>query len=182
MDFFISYTGSDRQWAEWIAWQLEEAGYEVELQAWDFRPGQNFVHRMQEATSQAERTIAVLSQPYLDALFTHPEWQAAFVQDPTGSEGRLVPVRIAPCEPQGLLRATIYIDLVRLEDEEEARKALLDGLAPSGRPTVAPRFPAPGKAAAPTASPGFPGALPPSGTCRTSATPTSPGARSCWLR
>jgi hypothetical protein len=25
-DFFISYTGADRRWAEWIAWQLEEAG------------------------------------------------------------------------------------------------------------------------------------------------------------
>ncbi len=28
-DFFISYTGSDRQWAEWIALQLEQAGYTV---------------------------------------------------------------------------------------------------------------------------------------------------------
>jgi len=26
-DFFISYTGADRQWAEWIAWHLEQAGY-----------------------------------------------------------------------------------------------------------------------------------------------------------
>jgi hypothetical protein len=26
-DFFISYNKTDRQWAEWIAWQLEGAGY-----------------------------------------------------------------------------------------------------------------------------------------------------------
>lgn len=26
-DFFISYNSADRTWAEWIAWQLEEAGY-----------------------------------------------------------------------------------------------------------------------------------------------------------
>ena len=25
VDFFISYTGKDRQWAEWIAWVLEDA-------------------------------------------------------------------------------------------------------------------------------------------------------------
>ncbi len=25
-DFFISYNSADRTWAEWIAWQLEEAG------------------------------------------------------------------------------------------------------------------------------------------------------------
>jgi hypothetical protein len=42
-NFFISYTGRDRQWAEWIAWQLEEAGYTLFIQAWDFRPGSNFV-------------------------------------------------------------------------------------------------------------------------------------------
>ncbi|MBV5337401.1 MAG: toll/interleukin-1 receptor domain-containing protein, partial [Deltaproteobacteria bacterium] len=33
-DFFISYTGADKNWAEWIAWQLEEAGYQVVIQAW----------------------------------------------------------------------------------------------------------------------------------------------------
>lgn len=37
-DFFISYNRADGLWAEWIAWQLEEAGYTAVLQAWDFRP------------------------------------------------------------------------------------------------------------------------------------------------
>ncbi len=60
-DFFISYNKADRQWAEWLAWQLEEAGYTVVLQAWDFRPGSNFVLEMQRAAVEAERTIAVLS-------------------------------------------------------------------------------------------------------------------------
>ncbi len=31
-DFFISYNGADQRWAEWIAWQLEEASYSVILQ------------------------------------------------------------------------------------------------------------------------------------------------------
>jgi hypothetical protein len=46
-DFFISYTGADRQWAEWIAWHLEQAGYSTIIQAWDFRAGGNFAHEMQ---------------------------------------------------------------------------------------------------------------------------------------
>jgi hypothetical protein len=28
-DFFISYTGNDKAWAEGIAWTLEEAGYQT---------------------------------------------------------------------------------------------------------------------------------------------------------
>ena len=41
-DFLISYAAPDAQWAEWIAWQLEKAGYSVIIQAWDFLPGGEF--------------------------------------------------------------------------------------------------------------------------------------------
>ena len=90
-DFFISYNKADRTWAEWIAWQLEEARYSVIVQAWDFRPGSNFVLDMNRATKEAERTIAVLSPDFLAAEFTQPEWAAAFAKDPTGEKGLLVP-------------------------------------------------------------------------------------------
>jgi hypothetical protein len=53
-DFFISYTGVNRPWGEWIAVQLETAGYTV-LQAWNFRPGSDFLHQMQQATSASRR-------------------------------------------------------------------------------------------------------------------------------
>lgn len=80
-DFFVSYNKADRAWAEWVAWQLEEAGYTTIIQAWDFRPGSNFVLKMQEAAAKAEKTIAILSRDYLNALYTQPEWAAAFAQD-----------------------------------------------------------------------------------------------------
>jgi len=62
VDFFISYNAADRAWAEWIAWQLEDSGYTTVLQAWDFRPGANFVLAMQHV-AQAERTIAIPGLP-----------------------------------------------------------------------------------------------------------------------
>jgi len=86
-DFFISYTAVNRPWAEWIAVQLEAAGYTTLLQAWDFRPGSDLVHQMQQATSSAGRTIAVLSPAYFESGFGEAEWRAAFVKDPTGSWG-----------------------------------------------------------------------------------------------
>ena len=69
-DFFVSYNQADRDWAEWIAWQLEVAGYRTVLQAWDFLGGSHFPQEMQNAHSKAERTVVVLSQSYLDAKFT----------------------------------------------------------------------------------------------------------------
>ena len=48
-DFFISYTGADAAWAEWIAIELENAGYRTVIQLWDFAPGSNFVVEMHQA-------------------------------------------------------------------------------------------------------------------------------------
>src|ERR1700693_2187259 len=111
-DFFISYTSADRRWAEWIAWYLEEAGYSTILQAWDFHAGENFVLDMDTATRQSERTITVLSPDYFASRFTPSEWAAAFRRDPTGEQGILLPVRVRPCEVEGLLGPISSIDLV----------------------------------------------------------------------
>jgi len=137
-DFFISYTAVNRSWAEWIAVQLEQARYSTVLQAWDFRPGSDFVHQMQQATTTAGRTIAVLSPAYFGSKFSEAEWRAAFVKDPTGKQGLLVPVRVQECEPPGLLASRVYIDLVDT-DEPTARQRLLTGVNQSGaRPTKVP--------------------------------------------
>ena len=136
-DFFISYTEVNRPWAEWIAVELERAGYSIVLQAWDFRPGADFIHEMQEATTSAQRTIAVLSPAYFGSDFSEAEWRSAFVKDPTGELGLLLPVRVQPCEPPGLLASRVYVDLVGA-DEREARKRLLAAADPEcPRPTAA---------------------------------------------
>lgn len=152
-DFFVSYTSADKTWAEWIAWQLEAAGYSVVIQAWDFRPGENFVVEMQTAAAEAERTLLVLSDDYLKSSFGRSEWAAAFAQDPTGAGRRVLPVRVKPCQPDGLLRAIIFVDLVGLSDEG-ARTRLLEGVDHDrAKPATPPDFPG-------DDAPTFPGAQP----------------------
>jgi TIR domain len=72
-DFFISYNSVDKDWSEWIAYVLEEQGFSVVIQAWDFRPGANFVLEMQRAASEAHRTVMVLSPDYLQSQFASAE-------------------------------------------------------------------------------------------------------------
>jgi WD40 repeat protein len=137
---FISYNRADRDWAEWIAGAIDRSGYQPIIQAWDFRPGQNFVLRMQEAMAESDLTIAVLSEDYLKAEFTQSEWAAAFARDPTGKNRKLIPVRVAKCHLPPILSEIIYIDLVG-RAEQDAERALLDGLKPSGKPAQPPPFP-----------------------------------------
>ena len=84
LDFFVSYTSVDEPWAEWISHVLEDAGYTTFLQAWDCRPGSNFVIEMQRGLESADRVIAVLSPSYLEAPFPQSEWAVAFASDPGG--------------------------------------------------------------------------------------------------
>jgi tetratricopeptide (TPR) repeat protein len=126
-DFFISYTGADRAWAEWIADQLEAAGYTTVLQDWDFRPGENFIQRIDQALTDAERVLAVLSRAYFASQYTRDEWTAALVRA-RGEQDRLLPVRIEPCQLPPLIANRIYIDLVGL-DEPAAAAELLAGVA-----------------------------------------------------
>lgn len=151
MDFFISYTKADNVWAQWIAWELEKEGYDCVIQAWDFRPGGDFMQQMRAAVEAADQTIAVFSPEYFESTFAAAEMNAALVDDPLGIQGKLVPVRIAECEPAGLLRGRVYIDLVG-KAEEVARRELLQGISASrltrSKPAEAVHFPA---------KPSFPG-------------------------
>ncbi|NJO76329.1 MAG: toll/interleukin-1 receptor domain-containing protein [Leptolyngbyaceae cyanobacterium RM1_406_9] len=139
-DFFVSYNRADKTWAEWIAWTLEEAGYSVLIQAWDFRPGGNFVLDMQRAAATTQKTIAVLSEAYLTSAYTQPEWAAAFANDPQSLERKLIPIRVADCQPDGMLRPLVYVDLIGLS-EDDAKQALLGMMRDRAKPTQKPTFP-----------------------------------------
>jgi hypothetical protein len=149
-DFFISYTLADRAWAEWIAWELEDAGYTTLIQAWDFRPGMNFVTEMQKGAAESSRTLIVLSRQFLESGFTQAEWTAAFAKDPTGEKGVLILVRVAECELPALLQARVYIDFVGLGEEDALRRKLLDGVKQGrAKPATRPPNPATQKPALP---------------------------------
>jgi hypothetical protein len=139
-DFFVSYNRADKSWAEWIGWTLEEAGYSVIIQAWDFRPGGNFVLDMQRATGEAQKTIVILSQDYLNAAYTQSEWAAAFAQDPLSLQRKIIPIRVKECKPDGILKQIIYVDLVGLS-EQEASETVLNAFQDRAKPTLRPKFP-----------------------------------------
>jgi len=154
-DFFISYTHTDTSWAEWIAYVLEEDGFSVVIQAWDFRPGSNFVLEMQKAASAAERTLMVLSPDYLKSGMAAAEWAGAFAQDSQGLDRRLVPVMVRECSPTGLLPAIVQIRIMGL-DEEAARAAISAGVSQKrAKPSQRPIFP--GQGAQHVAQKAFPG-------------------------
>jgi hypothetical protein len=121
-DFFISYTISDKEYAVWIAWVLEEEGYDCVIQEWDFVPGRDFVREMRRALDSSRQTIAVLSDDYFKSEPAQSEMQAAFAAD------CLLPIRVRSCTIPKLYRTRVYIDLVG-KPMSSAREALIEGVA-----------------------------------------------------
>ncbi|MGV9242114.1 FxSxx-COOH system tetratricopeptide repeat protein [Streptomyces sp. NPDC003710] len=136
---FVSYAGPDRQWAEWAAWHLGEAGYAVELDVWHWRAGDDFVKRMSTALAKATAVVALLSPSYFaEGRYTEEEWTAALAR-----RERFVPVVIRPLEASELppvLAPRIRKELHGL-DEVTAVAALVEAVRGPRPATSAPAFP-----------------------------------------
>lgn len=167
VDFFISHAGRDRAWGEWVAWQLIQTGYAVELDVWDWAAGQNFIMKISDALDRADRVVALFSTAYFDSSrYTTEEWSASVLHMAGMAYGRLLPLRVEEMSADqipAVLRPLLYRDLFGLE-EVEARRVLLEAVAPPSRPDVKPSFP--GRRSSPALSglggfePRMPGSMP----------------------
>jgi hypothetical protein len=162
-DFFVSHAGADRAWAEWVAWQLNDVGYSVELDIWDWAAGQNFMTAISDALGRCERVVALFSAAYFDrSRYTTEEWSAAALHMPDTGDNRLVPVRVAEvpaADVPAVLRPLVFRDLFGVS-EGQARQILLEAVEGPRRPDRKPVFPAQGTSRPGEAGPRLPGSLP----------------------
>ena len=145
--FFVSYTGVDEAWATWVAEQLEAAGVEARVQAWDSPAGSNFVSWISQQMAAAERTIALCSASYFESHWGTQEWSGAL------ADRKVVPLRVAECELPDVFKTISYKDLFGV-GEATARRRLLEATGLATVERVSSGFPE-GSRPAP-----FPGRLP----------------------
>ncbi|MEU1279578.1 FxSxx-COOH system tetratricopeptide repeat protein [Streptomyces sp. NPDC005805] len=137
--FFVSYAGPDRPWAEWVAWHLGDAGHQVILDVWDWRTGDDFVQHMDHALETSDAVVALFSRSYFEPdRWTREEWTAAVAR-----RDRVIPLALEPvatADVPALLAAKLRKDLHGL-DEEAALAALTEAVEGTKRPDAPPRFP-----------------------------------------
>ncbi|MGW0775100.1 TIR domain-containing protein [Streptomyces sp. NPDC002835] len=139
---FISYARRDRDWAEWIAWTLKNAGILVRLDVWDLSPGMSWNSVLTNNIKNAKCVIALLSSNYVSSEWTRHEWTFA----EAAGRRQLLPVCIEHFDMPKAFAQYQYLDLVS-SSEEQARQQLLESVKLFGeRPQVAgqsetPEFP-----------------------------------------
>ncbi len=135
-DIFVSYTSSDRDWANWIGLELEKLGHVARVHEWEISAGGNIPAWMEERHQQADHVLFVISKLYLTKDYSNwerlsAEWAAVSKRPNFG-----LPVFIEQCEAPTLLAPFKRCDLYGL-NEDEARARLADYLKPAMKPTTA---------------------------------------------
>ena len=120
IDFFISHSHVDKQWAEWIASFLEQEGYSTFWGNRDLKVGDNFVSIIQEYIEKADKLIAIFSPSYFSSTFCQAEVSAMLAKKKNG----IIPVKVSDAQPIGELANILYVDLYNV-NESEAKKRLL---------------------------------------------------------
>jgi hypothetical protein len=93
-NIFISYTSSDRDWAFWIAEQLEALDHTPHIDELEIKGGDNIYRWMEQRLDDADRVLCVISDDYLKAPYATLERQAALWQAASKRPGFVLLARI----------------------------------------------------------------------------------------
>ena len=128
--FFISRAGADKAFAIWLAQLIRAQGKTTLLQDEDFGH-ESFMAQMHDALTGGARVIAILTLDYLNSEYCIKEVNGALKGDPNNRERRLVPFRLRPCAPSGMLADIPYCDLLpelRARDTNALAEKILSDL------------------------------------------------------
>jgi tetratricopeptide (TPR) repeat protein len=149
LKIFVSYTSSDKDWAQWIGWNLRQAGHEPFLHDWEIGAGENIAGWMENRFHQADKLIGVFSEAYCKAAFSQSERWSAYWQDPQGRSGFFVPIEVRKVsEWPGFVSSLKHLSLVGLS-EDDASQRLVAFLRPPQFPIEKPAFPGAASVAVP---------------------------------
>ena len=106
---------------------LESNGKSVTIQAWDFNAGENFVKNIDAGLTECNQMLIILSDNYLNSYWCQEEWTSKLKEQVDLQERKIIPIRISPVKPVGLLGTLVYIDIVD-KTQEEAISLILEGI------------------------------------------------------
>ncbi|MBA2682139.1 MAG: TIR domain-containing protein [Ktedonobacteraceae bacterium] len=135
-DFYISHHIADHDSAQWIAQQLQKEGYTV---TWSFEYGPASSLDIDTTTlhTQANYTLALLSQEYMSIDNVQNEWTAILAESQQQGQRLLLPLRVRECTPQGIFASIQYLDLVK-QSQDVAREELLQFIRESLNKSINP--------------------------------------------
>jgi tetratricopeptide (TPR) repeat protein len=121
-DIFISYTSSDRDWAFWIAKELEALGHVPHVHAWEIKGGDDIYAWMQQRHDAADHVLCLVSDEYLKAPYSTLERNAAIWQAAAQRPGFVLFVAVQPARLPTLIDHYRRCELYGVPDDEARQR------------------------------------------------------------
>ncbi len=137
---FVSYTSKDKDWAFWLAQELEKLGHVPHVHEWEIPAGGNIAQWMRERVDDSEHMACLVSCEYLTKVYSGWELESGLWAAVSTQKNFVLPIFVEACEPPRLLAPFKRCDLYGLS-EEDARGRLAEYLSSGLRPPGPMRFP-----------------------------------------
>jgi hypothetical protein len=134
-DIFVSYTGSDRDWAHWIAAELRAQGHEPHVHEWEINAGGNILEWMEQHHDAADHVLCVVSTEYLKAPYSTLERQAAVWRAAKERSDFVLFVVVKRCALPSLIDHFRRCELFGLPDDA-ARQRFREFMTPRAAPAI----------------------------------------------
>jgi tetratricopeptide (TPR) repeat protein len=140
-DIFISYAATDRDWAFWIAKELQLLGHTPHVHEWEVKGGDDMYAWMEARQDAADHLLCVVSDEYLRSPLSTLERQAGLWRAARDHPGFVLVVVVKPCRLPTLFDHLRRCELVGVS-EEAARLRFREFmvLQASPRQAVEPKF------------------------------------------
>jgi hypothetical protein len=131
-NIFVSYALKDRDWAFWIGWELHRLGHVAHIDAWEIKPGDDFIAWEKQTFAKADHVLLVISLNSLHTQYVGSARRVAQLAVESSRANFVLPVRVEDCELPSSLASERYCDLFGI-GEREAHDRLADFLRPIER-------------------------------------------------
>jgi tetratricopeptide (TPR) repeat protein len=108
-DAFISYGRVDAEWVRILAENLRQAGIKLSFDEWEIGPGDNLVHKLDQAILTSRNGILVVSPDSLSRPWVQQEY-AAMMNRVVAGQQNLIPVLYRDAEMPPLMAARVWVD------------------------------------------------------------------------
>jgi len=127
MPVFISYSHTDKEFAEGLAFNLIANNANVWLDKWELNVGDSLIDKIQGAIKSASALIVILSPASAESEWCKKELSSGLIRELEEKRVFVLPVVIEDCEIPLFLRDKLYADF--REDPDEAFRVILQSIA-----------------------------------------------------
>lgn len=132
MPIFISYSHTDKEFAEKLAAHLVKNNAHVWVDSWELNVGDSILNRVQQAIQDSSALLVVLSNASIQSEWCRKELSAGLMRELNERQVIVLPVLLEDCKIPMFLQEKMYADFRK--DFDTGLKSVLDAVARIANP------------------------------------------------